>query len=72
MDALSRPIPSVKPTVTPQLSTGSDYYEDVEVMEYSTPEGDRDSGRGSTEGAIDVDKRSSGTGRCIPEISYVI
>ena len=61
-DELSRPIPPIKPTVAAQLSTGSDYYEDVEVMDYSTQEGDKDSGRGSAEGAIDVDKRSSGTG----------
>ena len=62
VDELSRPIPPIKPIVTAQLSTGSDYYEDVEVVDYPTLDGDRDSGRGSAEGTVDVDKRSSGTG----------
>ena len=62
VDELSRPIPPIKPIVAAQLSTGSDYYEDVEVLDYPTPEGDKDSGRGSAEGAVDVDKQSSETG----------
>ena len=70
IDDLSRPIPPIKPTVTQQLSTGSDYYEDVEVMDYPPPEGDKDSGRGSTEGGIaDAEKRSSGGGKLVLSIT---
>ena len=63
IDDMSRPIPPIKPTIVAQLSIGSDYYDDVEVIDYPPPEGDKDSGRVSTEGGVaDVDKRSNGTG----------
>lgn len=70
-DELSRPVPSIKPpvpqqlqlperpAVPEQLSTESDLYEDVEAP---APEGDGDSGHGSTEGAQDADRISNSTG----------